>query len=126
MECVCHCQLESLFNDTETETEEFRPTMGLRQGDPLFPYLFLLCFEGLSSTLAHEEEGGGLEGIPVCRNAPSISHLLLADDCLILIKTNAHNASTLKRVLDTYCSSSRQVVSNAKSIFFPALLLMLV
>ena len=58
----------------------------MRQGDPLSPYLLLLCSEGLSSLLAHEEEVGALEGIRVCRNAPSISHLLFADDSFILMK----------------------------------------
>uniref|UniRef100_A0A453B0Q1 Reverse transcriptase domain-containing protein n=1 Tax=Aegilops tauschii subsp. strangulata TaxID=200361 RepID=A0A453B0Q1_AEGTS len=91
---------------------------GLRQGDPLSPYLFLLCSEGLTSLLAREQEIGGLEGVRVCRNAPPISHLLFADDSLILMKADSHNASTLQRVLDTYCSSSGQLVSNAKSSTF--------
>ena len=68
--------------------------------------------------LAHEEEVGGIEGIQVCRNAPSISHLLFADDSLILMRANVHNANTLKRVLDTYCGSLGQLVSNAKSSIF--------
>lgn len=63
--------------------------------------------------LAHEEEVGSLAGIRVCRNAPSISHLFFADDSLILLKATAHNA------MDTYYSSSGQLMSNAKSnIFF--------
>ena len=68
--------------------------------------------------LAHEEEIGGIEGILVCRNAPSISHLLFIDDSLILMRADSHNATTLKRVLDTYCNSSGQRVSTAKSSIF--------
>ena len=51
--------------------------------------------------LMHEEEIGGIEGIKVSRNAPSISHLLFADDSLILTRAMISNTSTLKRVLDT-------------------------
>ena len=51
------------------------PSRGLRQGDPISPYLFLLCAEGLSAMLRKEEELGNIQGISVCRGAPQISHL---------------------------------------------------
>ena len=54
----------------------------------------------------------------VRRNAPLISHLLFADDSLILMRADLQNAVTLKRVLDTYCSSSGQLVSTPKSSIF--------
>jgi hypothetical protein len=44
----------------------------------------------------HEEEIGGIEWIKVCRNAPSISHLLFADDSLILLKVDSNNAISLQ------------------------------
>lgn len=50
------------------------PEHGIRQGDPLFPYLFVMCAEGLSSLLTHVETTGELQGIKVCRGAPSIHH----------------------------------------------------
>ena len=116
MECVSSVKYQIRFNDTEMD--EFIPTRGLRQGDPLSPYLFLICSEGLSSLLMHEEEIGGIEGIRVARNTPSISHLLFADDSLILMRATVQNATTLKRVLDTYCQSSGQRVSTPKSSVF--------
>ena len=61
---------------------------------------------------------GGLEGIRVCQYAPLISHLLFADDPLILMKENVQNAKTLRRVLDVYCQSSGQCVSTPKSSIF--------
>jgi hypothetical protein len=68
--------------------------------------------------LAHEEEVGGLEGIHVCRNVPSISHHLFADDSLILMKATVQNMNTLKRGLDSYCATSGQLVSTTKSSIF--------
>jgi hypothetical protein len=72
----------------------------------LSPYLFLLCAEGLSSCLLHAEEVGGIEGIKMCRNAPSVSHLLIADDSLILLKADRDNAISLQQVLESYCANS--------------------
>lgn len=54
------------------------PSKGLRQGNPLFPYLFILCSKVLSQLLLREERRGGLKGIQMGRNTPSISHLLFA------------------------------------------------
>ena len=105
------------FNNQETNS--FTSGKGLRQGDPLSSYLFVICAEGLSSLLPHIEEVRGIEGVRVCRNAPSISHLLFADDSLILVKADMTNATLLRQVLDQYCANSGQLVSEAKcSIYF--------
>lgn len=50
---------------------------GLRQGDLISPYLFLLCVEGLSAMLRKEEREGHIKGVAICRRAPRISHLLM-------------------------------------------------
>jgi hypothetical protein len=72
------------FNSNTTEF--FIPTRGIRQGDPLSPYLFLIVVHGISSMLNHAEEAGQFNGVQVCRDAPMISHLLFADDSLILME----------------------------------------
>jgi hypothetical protein len=116
MVCVSSVRYQVRFNSDETDM--FTPTRGLRQGDPLSPYLFLLCAEGLSSLLLFKEEVGGIAGVRVCRNAPSVSHLLFADDSLILMKADTNNATSLPHVLDTYCANSGQMVSLVKSSIF--------
>jgi hypothetical protein len=116
MACVRSVRYQIRFNSEETNV--FTRTRGLRQGDPLSPYLFLLCAEGLSSLLLYEEEVGGIDGVRVCRNAPSFTYLLFADDSLILMKADMNNATSLQRVLDTYCANSGQLVSVKKSSIF--------
>jgi hypothetical protein len=88
------------------------------RGGVLFPLSFFdMC--RLSTLLAHQEEVRGNEGVRVCRNAPSVSHILFYDDSLILMKANVVNATSLRQVLDTYCPNSGQLVSQAKcSIYF--------
>jgi hypothetical protein len=49
MRCVTSLSFAIKINGILTET--FRPSRGIRQGDPISPYLFLLCFEGLSCLL---------------------------------------------------------------------------
>jgi hypothetical protein len=97
----------------------FTPSRGLRQGDLLSLYLFRLFAEGLSSLLLYEEEVGDTDAVRVCRNTPSVSHLLSSDDSLILMKADMMNPSSLQQVLDTYCANSGQLVSLANSNIFP-------
>ena len=116
MQCVTSVEYRVRFNTEETES--FKPSRGLRQGDPLSPYLFLLCTEGLTALLANAEENRSISGIRVSRDAPSISNLLFADDSLILMQANSMNAEALKAVLDAYCAASGQMMSVEKSSIF--------
>ncbi|KAL9668655.1 hypothetical protein QQ045_006193 [Rhodiola kirilowii] len=80
----------------------FYPTRGLRQGDPLSPYLFIICTEWLSYTLKHYADLGRIEGIQISRRSPSITHLLFADDCLIFMRIHSSTVIAVKNVLQCY------------------------
>jgi hypothetical protein len=96
-------------------TERIIPQRGLRQGDPLSLYLFILCAEGLSALLQRAEEEGKIQGIKVCRAAPRVNHLLFADDSLVLMRARAGDAKELKRLLDIYEKASGQMINRDKS-----------
>ncbi|XP_074267464.1 uncharacterized protein LOC141590805 [Silene latifolia] len=98
-----------------TPGNALRPKTGIRQGDPLSPYLFALSTEVLSQLLLHAQTLQKLQGIRVCRNAPAVSHLLFADDSIFFSQANSGNAIVLRHILDLYCKCSGQKLNEAKS-----------
>lgn len=85
------------------------------RGSSLSPYLFIICAEGLSSLIRDAETRGVLTGTKVCRQAPSVSHLLFADDCFLFFKANEDQAHVMKHILSTYELASGQAISLPKS-----------
>lgn len=78
------------------------PTRGLRQGDPLSPYLYIICTEGLSCLLKDAELKGHIHGIKNCRGAPIISHLLFADDSFLFLKAKEEEMAGVKEIFHLY------------------------
>lgn len=116
MKCVTTVSFSVLFNGERLE--EFKPSRRIRQGDPISPYLFLLCAEDLSCLLNNSSTQEG--GIVVAENAPKISHLLFAYDSLLFFKANANAAKQIKSRLMDYCNASGQRINYDKSSIFSA------
>jgi hypothetical protein len=91
---------------------------GLCQRDLLSPYPFLFCAEGFPSLMCHAEEWNDIEGIQICRGAPSVSHLVFVDDSLILMKATNHNAAFLRDLIEVYEVCSFQQINKKPSILF--------
>jgi hypothetical protein len=116
MKCVNSVTFSVKVNGHYSDT--FKPSRGIRQGDPLSPYLFLLCGEGLSSMLKVNGPQFLSKGIRVGIHAPWVSHLLFADDCLIFTQASALGATRLHAILETYHRGSGQMVNKHKSAIF--------
>jgi hypothetical protein len=113
MKCVRTVSYRFRINGALTDT--VHPGRGLRQGDPVSPYLFLLCAEGLSAMLTRAEADGHLQGIKLAADAPTVSHLLFADDSLLLLEANEGAAQTVNNILQVYEACSGQVINRDKS-----------
>ena len=98
------------------------PTWGIRQGDPLSPFLFLLCIEGLNGLIVQAANRGDIKGFALCRNGPRLTHLLFADDSLLFRRTTDQECSNILEILEVYEScSGQQINRNKTTIFFSKL-----
>ena len=89
----------------------FTPNRGLRHGDPLSPYLFLLCVEGLHSLIQQAENVGSIKGVSLCSAGPKVSHLFFADDNLLFCRANTQECATILEVLQQYEEASGQQIN---------------
>jgi hypothetical protein len=67
------------------------PSRGIRQGDPMSPYIFIMCVEALSSLLHHAETSGCINGIPTSKRGPRLSHLLFVDEICYFVRQTLWN-----------------------------------
>uniref|UniRef100_A0A2N9GXY8 Reverse transcriptase domain-containing protein n=1 Tax=Fagus sylvatica TaxID=28930 RepID=A0A2N9GXY8_FAGSY len=117
MKCLSIVNYSVLLNGNPMAT--FSPSRGLRQGDPLSPYLFLLCAEGLSALLRRGEVDFLYRGVAVSRGGPRVTHLLFADDCMLFFRATTDECQAVMNILDKYEAASGQKLNNDKtSIFF--------
>ena len=91
------------------------PSRGIRQGDPLSPYLFLLCAEGFTALLAKAEIERRIKGVSICRGAPKITNLLFANDSLLFCQATQNEGQAVMEILQTYAQASGQCVNLEKS-----------
>ncbi|KAK4387778.1 putative mitochondrial protein [Sesamum angolense] len=91
------------------------PQRGLRQGDPLSPYLFLLCTESLSALFREAADRGSVPGVAICSGAPRISHLLFADDTMVFSPANVPTVHAICQILNVYKLASGQEINLHKS-----------
>jgi hypothetical protein len=96
-----------------------KPTRGIRQGDPISPYLFLICGEVLSALLFKAEGKGVITGVPTSLRVPSLNHIYFADDSVLFCKSNSVEWRRLLRILGIYEKGLGQKLNMSKtSIFF--------
>ena len=83
--CLSSISFAVLVNGNTKEW--VKASKGLRQGDPLSPFLFTIVANMLNRLMLRAEESGLLEGFRVGRSGTIVSHLQFANDTLFFFKS---------------------------------------
>lgn len=98
-----------------SEIGPIMPQRGLRHGNPLSPYLFILVTESLSSMIRKQGVLNSIHGITIVKGAPRITHLMFVDDCSLYFKENIFENQVIKVIMSKYVAASGQVINLTKS-----------
>ena len=117
MACVTTVSFKVLINGGKSD--QFKPNKGVRQGDPLSSYVFILAQEVLSRLLDREFHLKKISGDKANLNGPAITHVMYADDIVLFSKATRMEAKAINECLDMYCKWLGQCINRSKSdIYF--------
>ena len=91
------------------------PSRGIRQGDLLSPYLFILCMDFPGQFIEEKCNMKEWQPVKASESGPTFSHLLFADDLVLFAKANHANCTAIREVLDVFCGVLGQTISEVKS-----------
>ncbi|KAK2653202.1 hypothetical protein Ddye_013058 [Dipteronia dyeriana] len=100
MDCVSTVTYSFILNDKIIGN--IKPSRGLRQGDPLSPYIFLLCVEGLLSLISRSKRCRELAGFRCRRRGPKITNLFFTDDSLLCTRASWEECANIRWILECY------------------------
>ena len=88
-ECLESTTIPVLVNGSPTK--EFKPSRGLRQGDPMAPFLFLIVAQGLSGLVNQATKRNLFSGIKIGDKNVEVNLLQFADDTLFVCESSMQN-----------------------------------
>ena len=100
LSCVTSTSYSILVNRKPSDV--FSASRGLRQGDPLSPYLFIIMAEGLGRFIKSQVERGLIQGWRWNDSLPAYSHLQFVDDTALMGFARVSEAVNFRRALDIY------------------------
>ena len=95
-------------------TPEFNPSRGIRQGDPLSPYIFVLCMERLSLLIQQKLDAKLWKPLMITKDI-GLSHLFYADDVFLFGKASLENLDLMMNVLNDFGNQSGLFLNKLKS-----------
>ena len=113
MACVTTVSFEVLINGGKPD--QFKLGRGVRQGDPLSPYLFILAQKVLSRLLDWEFHFKKISRVKASLNGPAITHVMYADDIVLFSKATRMEAKAINECLDMYYKWLGQCINKSNS-----------
>lgn len=95
-------------------TDKFWPTKGIRQGDPISLYLFILCIERLAQLTKTKVDIGIWKPLKTSRYGPNLTLVFFTDDLILFSKASREQMEVVNRTLDIFCRASGDMVSREK------------
>lgn len=100
-------------------SKTFKPSRGLKQGDPLSPFLFILMMEGLGREIRAAKEEGRIQGLRLTQGGDTVTHQQFVDDTMLQGTPTVKEAKAFKQILSEFSRAASTEVSLTKSkIFF--------
>lgn len=114
--CVTSAAASVLLNGTPTTP--FKLHRGLRQGDPLSPFLFVLVVEAMNLLIKKATDLHLWSGIPISKNGPSLTHLQFADDTIVFCNPSIQSLTNIQNTLIIFQLASGLKVNFHKSAIY--------
>ena len=116
-QCISTPKISILINGTPEGF--FNISKGIRQGDPISPFLFIIMAEAFGRAVQEAQLVGNIKGVKVTNEVENTTHQQFADDTILAGISNLQKAKHFQQILDTYSKASGQMINVDKSeIFF--------
>lgn len=116
-QCISTTKISLLINGSPEGF--FETSQGLRQGDPLSPFLFIIMAEAFGHAFSQAQIEKKINGIPVTKNVPNITHQQYVDDTILPSESTTAEEKNIKTIIQSYAAASSQNINADKSkIFF--------
>lgn len=114
MKCVTTVSVQIAWNGEVSK--EFPISQGIWQGDPISPYLFVLCLKRLAHLINQVVANHSWRPIQLKKDGPKLSHLFFANDLTLFAEANMKQVEVISQCLDRFCLASGQRVSKKENL----------
>lgn len=116
MECISTTSMQVIWNGEKMEP--FFQSTGVRQGDPLSPYIFILCMERLAHIINVKVDMGKWKPMRLKKDGLVLSHLFFTEDRMLFVEADLDYVCTIRKCLKKFDDSSGQKISLTKTVIY--------